>query len=468
MKKKSLLTILLLAAIVSVNNLFGQNRSAGELPPTVKGDLIVTGELDNMDLGYLTKWTVLGVDRHTIGNSILYDAGSSIIVDPSCLNPFQNKLNVTGRVTLRNRLYFESSIAEIVWGDGSNLPEKLVFFARPPTSSNSRLLGGVQMVLDPVSGNVGIGTENPTTLLEIFDDNPVFKINRYSDFQEFNNLIIGLSNGQNNIAPGSNYGDAVFQVTNETGHAGMVFNINDNLNDGTGYIKFNDNENQNTLTILNNGKVGIKNEEPTYDFDVKGTTKSTDLIVNERTTTTYFTLFDELNPPQSNFILKSDIEGKATWCDPMEFSLWKLKESSTDLYYTDGNVGIGTINTYGYRLAVDGKILTDEVMIEDPANWYDCVFEPEYELRSIKNLESFIKKNKHLPDVPSEADVMENGYGLADMNSILLKKVEELTLYIIEQQKAIESQQGLIEEQHSIIKEQQVEIDEIKNLINSK
>jgi hypothetical protein len=60
-------------------------------------------------------------------------------------------------------------------------------------------------------------------------------------------------------------------------------------------------------------------------------------------------------------------------------------------------------------------------------------------LRDIKDLELFLKKNKHLPDVPSEKEVKANGYNLTNMDAILLKKIEELTLYVIKQEKEIQS-----------------------------
>lgn len=199
---------------------------------------------------------------------------------------------------------------------------------------------------------------------------------------------------------------------------------------------------------FNDGNVGINTTKPTYNLHVEGSTF-----------TQQFTLFNEQNPPREGFVLVSDEGGNAHWNDPAELGHWKVNPNNgADLYFpevgAEGNVGIGTINTYGYRLAVDGKIITDEVMVKDPVNWYDYVFEPEYKLMPLNELETFVNKNKHLPDVPSEAEVTQNGYGLAEMNGILLKKVEELTLYIIEQQKAMEGQNekiGMLEKRLNVL-----------------
>jgi hypothetical protein len=105
----------------------------------------------------------------------------------------------------------------------------------------------------------------------------------------------------------------------------------------------------------------------------------------------------------------------------------------------NGSVGIGTTSTNGYLLAVAGKIRSTEVTIEHIDDWYDCVFEEDYPLTPLAEIEQFVKQNKHLPEVPSEAEVKANGIDLGEMNAILLKKIEELTLHVIQQQKEIDA-----------------------------
>lgn len=97
-----------------------------------------------------------------------------------------------------------------------------------------------------------------------------------------------------------------------------------------------------------------------------------------------------------------------------------------------GAIGIGTdfIPT-DYKLAVDGRILAEKVVVRNSSNWPDYVFEEYYELRELSKVKEYIEQNKHLPDVPSAAEINERGLDLADMDQILLKKIEELTLYII-------------------------------------
>ena len=105
----------------------------------------------------------------------------------------------------------------------------------------------------------------------------------------------------------------------------------------------------------------------------------------------------------------------------------------------NGNVGIGT-PTPTEKLSVNGKIRAKEIKVET-SNWPDYVFEADYKVESLATLESYIKANKHLPDVPSAKDVVANGVELGEMNKILLKKIEELTLHLIEKEKKMESQE---------------------------
>lgn len=101
----------------------------------------------------------------------------------------------------------------------------------------------------------------------------------------------------------------------------------------------------------------------------------------------------------------------------------------------EGNVGIGT-QLPKEKLSVNGKIRTHEIKVEiDPANWPDFVFENSYSLPTLHETESFIKKNGHLPGIPSAKQVKENGLDLGDMNAKLLQKIEELTLHLIEMEK---------------------------------
>jgi hypothetical protein len=102
------------------------------------------------------------------------------------------------------------------------------------------------------------------------------------------------------------------------------------------------------------------------------------------------------------------------------------------------NVGIGTTNTGSFKLAVEGKIGAREVRVTAQNPWPDYVFNNRYKLKSLPSLEEYIRKNNHLPNIPSAQEVKENGIELGQMNAKLLEKIEELTLYVIDLKKEIE------------------------------
>lgn len=104
--------------------------------------------------------------------------------------------------------------------------------------------------------------------------------------------------------------------------------------------------------------------------------------------------------------------------------------SNTPLIIKNSSIKILQLDNNGLLHARRIKVDTD--------TWADFVFEKNYKLMSLNELQSYINENKHLPNVPSENEVVENGVDLVEMNKILLQKVEELTLYLLQQQKEID------------------------------
>ncbi len=107
--------------------------------------------------------------------------------------------------------------------------------------------------------------------------------------------------------------------------------------------------------------------------------------------------------------------------------------------FATGSVGIGTTNVNGYQLAVNGTIRAKEIVIE--TGWADYVFEDDYTLPTLEQVEDHINKNGHLINIPSASEVAANGVALGEINTKLLEKIEELTLYTIAQEKKIQSLQ---------------------------
>ena len=105
----------------------------------------------------------------------------------------------------------------------------------------------------------------------------------------------------------------------------------------------------------------------------------------------------------------------------------------------NGNMNLGaTRNAVGYKLNVGGKIIAEEVRVNLQANWPDYVFAPNYALKPLPELESFIKANNHLPNMPAAAEVEKSGLAIGEMQTKMMEKIEELSLYIIQQNKTIE------------------------------
>jgi hypothetical protein len=117
-------------------------------------------------------------------------------------------------------------------------------------------------------------------------------------------------------------------------------------------------------------------------------------------------------------------------------TLWSEHSNGTDIFYNSGKVGIGT-SSPDEVLTVKGTIHSEEVIVDTNIPVPDYVFANEYNLRSIIDLEEFLKKYSHLPDIPSAAKMEEEGISLSHLNLMLLKQIEELTLYIIDQEKRI-------------------------------
>ncbi len=109
--------------------------------------------------------------------------------------------------------------------------------------------------------------------------------------------------------------------------------------------------------------------------------------------------------------------------------------------YNDGQVKIGNVNMpKGYRLYVEEGILTEKlkVAVKNTANWADYVFAKNYNLMPLNEVEAYVAANKHLPNIPSAQELVNDGMDVASMQAKQMEKIEELTLYMIELKKEVE------------------------------
>ena len=128
---------------------------------------------------------------------------------------------------------------------------------------------------------------------------------------------------------------------------------------------------------------------------------------------------------------------------PTAMRAWQPVGTATDTLPSTGGSGVTGIGdqtvkaNVNLRLFADGLLMAKEVKVT-LTGWPDYVFGADYRLRSLSETEAYIREHGHLPDVPSATEVEEGGLSLGEMNKVLLQKVEELTLHVIELQKQID------------------------------
>lgn len=122
------------------------------------------------------------------------------------------------------------------------------------------------------------------------------------------------------------------------------------------------------------------------------------------------------------------------------------------LYSNDFPISTSGYNVEEYMLIVKGGVLATEVRVASVAYWADYVFDKNYELSSLEEVENYIQENGHLPNTPSAKEVEENGIELGEITKIQQEKIEELTLYTIQQEKQIKKHEKEIEELKAIVK----------------
>lgn len=286
--------------------------------------------------------------------------------------------------------------------------------------------------------NVGIGTTTPA-----------FKLDVNGDIRSKNIILPGEYEISTNLSDKLTYQGRTF------GHYAFGW-IADSWNtngrtlwqSGFGGIKF-FTEGQFRMSIHASGNVGIGVENPTQKFEVSGNTKTSNLLL----------------PSEGQITVQlSDVfmyEGRSMghyalgWmADPWISggnTLWQAGYGGIKFFTAGqyrmginsaGNVGVGTEtptqkldvngNIKGTNFYANGTVFANEVKVE-ATKWSDFVFDKEYKLLPLEEVKAHIEEYKHLPDVPSEKQVLEEGIDVAEMQAKLLQKIEELTLYVIQQ-----------------------------------
>lgn len=211
-----------------------------------------------------------------------------------------------------------------------------------------------------------------------------------------------------------------------------------------------------------NGFAGIGTLTPTAPLEIRrgaGNTRNKNIMLKltndwassgQNEPSIMFFNGDYSNPKNASWwTIGARVSGDNTIKTPQTFKIsFKGGADPTEKEYFsidsyEGHVKIGDVNTLvdGYKLFVEQGILTEKVKvaIKNSKDWFDHVFDKKYNLMPLNQLEKYIQTNKHLPDIQSTAEVMKDGLDLGKMNGLLLKKVEELTLYTIQLQKEVDA-----------------------------
>lgn len=300
------------------------------------------------------------------------------------------------------------------------------------TAADLNLFGGAGIgtgLFIQNGGNVGIGTLNPKEQLDV--NGSVL----WNGFNSGNSraLKIGYSGG--------NYGGIGYNIdfTGSTGVfnrplidyssymelflGGFRFFGTNNFEAANGINLDGTGQNLKLLaTLTKDGHMGIGTSTPLQKFVVSNNG-------NEG-----FEVY--LNQPGGVVGLQSFNRSSSTYT--------KMNFDASSFSFGIGDVGIGTIETRGYKLAVNGKIRAKEIKVE-ALPWPDYVFSKPYLLPTLQETETYIKNKGHLPGIPSAEEVKANGIDLGEMNAKLLQKIEELTLHLIEQNKIIKTMQQQIQ-----------------------
>lgn len=203
------------------------------------------------------------------------------------------------------------------------------------------------------------------------------------------------------------------------------------LDNGNEFFITKRNTNDLAFKIAHNGNIGLGITNPEAKLHIDGSIKLMGSNALEYYVSSYGDGFGHKIYGVDASNGRTDIriaarKNTATWTDIVTF-------------IGDGRVGIGTMDPGEYKLAVEGAIGARKIKVINGPGWADYVFNKDYNLMSLASLEAFIQKNNHLPNIPSEQEVKENGgIELGEMNAKLLEKIEELTLYVITMNKAVE------------------------------
>ncbi len=402
-------------------------------------------------------------------------------------------------IFVRDRWWWSGLLyrTETPWGDEDSyvitLPqmgtENRPFVIQSKTTQGKGA-GTPLMLIESYTGNVGIGTTSPDYKLEIVGDIRAGKVIAGDGASPGGYALSGVGNGSGyqggvyaegdmvDFYAGSQDGVSIFTGRVEIGDRldvnGRVAMSDFRLVTGAanGYVLTSDGSGVGTWQALssglwsqsgsniyyNSGNVGIGTDDPDGKLNINGSTRIGCITDDDGSTPgygdyLYFSGGDDwsgwtsdnsdpiwmarYNSASDASQLRINVGDSPSASDKIEFGTTSQSGEWTPamVVRADGNVGIGTTEPQS-KLAVNGTITAREVIVTIDG-WPDFVFSDNHKLMSLNKLEKHIKKEKSLPGIPTEIEVLKDGVKVGDMQAKLLEKVEELTLYVINQNKEI-------------------------------
>ncbi|MBK7108657.1 MAG: hypothetical protein IPH61_05755 [Bacteroidetes bacterium] len=393
--------------------------------------------------GYIPKFT----SSTAIGNSTIYDNSGNVGINTTSMvgsaNFVVKSLNTTGYGGMYINMDGTSGRKPLYGFAVSGTPKAWMYFDEA-TNQYRVYNSGDRFVIDN-TGNIGIGTTSPSTKLDVetTGTSTVMEVTKpWTGSGTTNFDLVSVSNTYNfgygtgifssggqigikgSSANGAQTGYGVYGQSLGAGgdsygiygtassSAGDAFGVygttTGGVNQWAGYF---------------NGKVHLENGDDaslsSKGFLTIGTLTSSNIVIDNNE------IIARNNGATSTLYLNND-GGNVNMC------------------YSGGNVHIGASDAAatGYLLAVDGKVICEELKVQLSESWPDYVFDENHQLMNLYDLEKSIQLNKHLPGVPSAKEIETDGLAVGEMQRVMMEKIEELTLYIIQLQKQIDELQA--------------------------
>ena len=408
MKMKCIKISLLIVSALSVNFSFAQwkedangiyptslDKAVGIGTVTPKAALDVNVDIRNGQIG-----TIFGIMPE--GNSVGNGTFLGVVGYSTQLADYSGK-----GFALEHHFYGETN-SSINFYRGGNTKGGFITFNTNDNTEKMRILA---------NGNVGIGTTTPTEKLDVVGS---IRSTINSDEGGYIALSNPSKTGTNDAAIWR-----IFNMSGGYGNSLQFWGYSNTVNLGP------------KLTIKDNGNVGIGTSDPDLANHIIGksgfpATSGTSQVGILR-----------LQGSESNGVLDFSVNAGSGATLQVTNRINLAANYSLILNPNGGNVGIGT-TTPTEKLSVNGNIKAKKLIVTQ-TGWADYVFDKNYTLMPVDSLSTYINTHKHLPEMPTTKDVQDNGVDVGNNQTLLLKKIEELTLYIIEQHKQLAQQNERIQ-----------------------